>query len=78
MRLIKKGNTYPCVLNAANEEAVYAFLNDKISFLAIEKIIKLLIDEHVATLNPSLEDLKRVDRKTRKFVREIIENEVIK
>lgn len=35
----KMGGVYPAVLNAANEAAVYLFLNDKIEFLEIEKII---------------------------------------
>ncbi len=35
----KKGGIYPAVLNAANEAAVKLFLNDKIAFLDIEKII---------------------------------------
>ena len=35
----KKGGVYPAVLNAANEAAVYLFLNDKIEFLDIEQII---------------------------------------
>lgn len=35
----KMGGVYPAVLNAANEAAVYLFLNEKIEFLEIEKII---------------------------------------
>lgn len=36
---VYKGGIYPAVLNAANEAAVWLFLNDKIEFLDIEKII---------------------------------------
>ena len=36
---VHKGGIYPAVLNAANEAAVWLFLNDKIEFLDIEKII---------------------------------------
>lgn len=36
---IKKGGIYPCVMNAANEKAVELFLNGKIRFTDIEKII---------------------------------------
>ena len=36
---VYKGGIYPAVLNAANEAAVWLFLNDKIEFLEIEKII---------------------------------------
>lgn len=71
---IKKGGTLPCVLNAANEEAVKAFLNKKISFIQIDKIIKLLMENHLSHLNPSIEDLIRIDKKTREFAQEIIEH----
>ena len=37
---IKKGNLFPAVMNGANEEAVYLFLNDKIAFLDITKFVK--------------------------------------
>ena len=36
---VNKGGIYPAILNASNEAAVYLFLNDKIKFLDIEKII---------------------------------------
>ena len=36
---VSRGGVYPAVLNAANEAAVWLFLNDKIKFLDIEKII---------------------------------------
>ena len=36
---VNRGGIYPAVLNAANEAAVWLFLNDKIKFLDIEKII---------------------------------------
>jgi 1-deoxy-D-xylulose-5-phosphate reductoisomerase len=37
---INKGSVYPTILNAANEVAVGLFLEEKISFLDIEKIVK--------------------------------------
>lgn len=43
---IRLGTTYPAVLNAANEEAVAAFLNKKIRFTDIPNIIKQVMDRH--------------------------------
>ena len=42
----KVGGSMGAVLNAANEIAVYAFLDDKIKFLDISKIIKRAIENH--------------------------------
>lgn len=41
-----KGQTYPAVLNAANEVAVAAFLKEKISFLAIAEVIEKVLTKH--------------------------------
>ena len=54
----KKGGLYLAVLNAANEAAVYLFLNEKISFLDIEKIIEKEITNPIYERDyvPSLEE----------------------
>lgn len=57
----KKGGIYPTVLNAANEAAVKLFLEDKITFLEIEEIIKEELDKSWQMDNPSLEDIIGVD-----------------
>ena len=41
----KKGNIYPTVLNASNDIAVKLFLEDKITFLMIEEIVKEALEE---------------------------------
>lgn len=66
----KKGNTYPTVLNAANEKAVELFLNDKIKFLEIIEIVKKQLEKHKEIINPSLEDLLKVDKEIRKNINE--------
>jgi 1-deoxy-D-xylulose-5-phosphate reductoisomerase len=53
----KIGGSMPAVLNAANEAAVKLFLDGKISFLEIEKIIKDEMDSHQALTFPSLEEV---------------------
>lgn len=70
---ISKGGTLPTVLNRANEEAVYAFLANKIKFLDIESIIKKMMDEVPTKLNPTIEDIVKTDKLTKKLVLEEIE-----
>ncbi len=61
----KKGKTYPCVLNAANEEAVLAFLNDKIKLNDIINIVETLLSSHTPIENASLDELLCLDNETR-------------
>jgi len=71
-KVIKEKGSFGAVFNAANEEAVYAFLRDEISFLAIEKIISKLMNKHIKISHPSLEELIKIDRETREEVRNMI------
>jgi len=65
----KKGDTYPLVLNAANEEAVNLFLNDKITFLQIETIIKEALDSHVGVSLATLEQILEINDEVRRIIR---------
>ncbi len=67
----KLGGTYPTVLNAANEIAVDLFLNRKIKFTEIPKIIRKSLDSHKPKFNPELEDILEADAETRKFVKNL-------
>ncbi len=67
----KKGKTYPVVLNAANEEAVFAFLEGKISLYDIYLITKKMTDAHVPIENATLDEILALDEKIRKQTREI-------
>ena len=71
-RVIEEKGTLGAVFNAANEEAVYAFLDHKIPFLGIESIINKCVNEHNLIKNPSYETLKKVDLSTRNRVHELI------
>ena len=66
----KKGGTYPAVLNAINEEAVYAFLDGKIKLTDIAKIVEKGLEEHKNIANPTLEEILEVDRNTRRNAHE--------
>ncbi|MDQ0227573.1 1-deoxy-D-xylulose-5-phosphate reductoisomerase [Metabacillus niabensis] len=68
----KIGGTMPTVLNAANEEAVAAFLKGKISFLHIENLIETSLEKHENIALPSLEQIQEVDKLTRRFVQTLI------
>lgn len=68
----KIGGTMPTVLNAANEEAVAAFLQGKIKFLQIEELIEKAIDKHESITHPALELIQEVDQQTRNFVQTLI------
>ncbi len=64
----------PAVLNAANEVVVQYFLQDKIKFLDIPRLIKKMMDEHNVIKNPDLNEILDVDKtikeKTKKEIEE--------
>ena len=59
--VLKIGGTAPAVLNAANETAVSNFLEGKIKFLDIPKLIEKKLEEHKVIQNPTLEDIIAAD-----------------
>lgn len=68
----KAGGTLPCVFNAANEEAVYAFLADKIKYLDIPYITAKVTEQHKNILQPCIEDIEVADAAARAAARGII------
>lgn len=66
---IRKGGAYPCIVNAANEEAVGMFLNKKISFLKIGELVKESMEHFDYTDISSYEDVINIDNASREFVR---------
>lgn len=56
-----EGGSMPCVLNAADEVAVEAFLNKRINFIDIPRIIAQVIDGHKKIIDPSLEEVLSTD-----------------
>jgi 1-deoxy-D-xylulose-5-phosphate reductoisomerase len=57
----RKEGTYPAVLCAADEVAVDLFLNGRIGFLDIPRIISTTLEQHQSTSNPSLSDITQAD-----------------
>lgn len=69
--LIKGGNM-PCILNAANEAAVAAFLNDQIGFLQMSEVIEKCMSDIVFIKSPTLEDYINTDSETNRLAQQII------
>lgn len=69
---IKKGGNIPCVLNAANEIAVAAFLQDKIGFLNMSDLIGNCMEKITFVKNPSLEDYLETDYATRELAKKLL------
>jgi len=62
---LNQGGNMPCILNAANEVVVQAFLNDKISFLQMPEIIEQTMEKATFLKNPDLDDYIQTDKETR-------------
>jgi 1-deoxy-D-xylulose-5-phosphate reductoisomerase len=69
---LEKGGNMPCILNAANELAVQAFLNKQIKFIDIPKLVEMCLQEMVFIKNPVLADILETDRLTRMMAQQII------
>lgn len=66
------GGSLPAVMNAANEEAVYAFLAGKIEFLKIYELVGLAITKHKAVKDPDLVAVQQADAWARENVQKNI------
>ncbi|MDD3022941.1 MAG: hypothetical protein PHE26_03485, partial [Syntrophomonadaceae bacterium] len=62
----------PAVLNAANETAVNAFLDKKISFTSIAFLVENVMKQHNTIKEPSLEDILQSDAWARRKCEEIL------
>ena len=59
---LESGESFPAVLNAANEIAVGAFLSEQIAFTSIVDIIRATLDQHQSTSLNHIDDVLHVDR----------------
>jgi 1-deoxy-D-xylulose-5-phosphate reductoisomerase len=67
---IKEGGLKPAAVNGANEEAVALFLNNKIKFMDIPRLVKLAAENQESVTTYTLEDVLNADKQARKTVRE--------
>ncbi|MDI6802854.1 MAG: 1-deoxy-D-xylulose-5-phosphate reductoisomerase [Bacteroidota bacterium] len=66
---LEAGGTASVVLNAANEVAVELFLNSKITFDKIPKLIDMALEKFEAKQNPTIEEIIHIDNSTRNFIK---------
>ena len=69
---MEKGGNMPCILNAANEIAVAAFLKDKIGFLNMSDLIADCMEKITFVSNPTLEDYVETNKETRILANELL------
>lgn len=70
---LEQGGSAPTVLNAANEIAVEAFLNKRISFLSISKVVDLTLNKsNICEMN-NIEDVLNIDKESREISESMIE-----
>lgn len=70
------GGNMPCILNAANEVVVEAFLNKKITFMQMPEIIEKAMEKITHIKEPGLDDLIQTNTETRKIAQLITENRI--
>lgn len=69
-----RGGNSPCVLNAANEIVVQAFLTDRLGFLEMSDVIEKCMSEVSYIRDPNLDDFIETDAETRKFASQLVTN----
>ncbi|MDD5565325.1 MAG: 1-deoxy-D-xylulose-5-phosphate reductoisomerase [Candidatus Omnitrophica bacterium] len=72
-RAAEEEGTLPCVMNAANEASVEAFLRGEVAFTSIYKIIDNVMDSHRIIRSPSLSDIIESDAWAKRRARFLIE-----
>lgn len=68
----KIGGSATVCMNAANEEAVFAFLEDKIKLYEIYQITSKMMEQHHLVKNPSIDEIFEIDKEVRVRTRELI------
>ena len=69
---LKKGGNLPCVMNAANEIAVYAFLRNRINFLDMTDVIEKTMQNISFIEKPTVEEYFESDGEARNFAADLI------
>ena len=68
----RAGGTLPCAFNAANEIAVEAFLQGKVKYLGIARVIEQVLAQTTNVAVPSLEDIELTDQEARQRAQAIL------
>lgn len=72
MEAMRMGGNTPCVMNAANEIAVYAFLKNRIGFLDMTELIERTMEKIPFIAQPSIEDYYESDGEARSYAASLI------
>jgi len=72
MEAMRRGGNMPCILNAANEIAVYAFLKNRIGFLDMTEVVEQTMSRVTYMETPGLEDYFETDGEARNFAASLI------
>jgi 1-deoxy-D-xylulose-5-phosphate reductoisomerase len=70
-RALEAGPSYAVVLNAANEVAVSSFLEQRISFLSIPRVIEQALEGHAGCAADTLDEVRAVDRWARLYSQKV-------
>lgn len=74
-KALERGGNMPCVLNAANEIAVAAFLTDGVGFLQMSDVVDECLAKVDYIKNPQLDDYVATDKEARRMAHEIIKRD---
>ncbi len=69
---LDRGGNMPCILNAANEVVVEAFLNNRLKFLQMSTVIETVLSKAFFISHPSYEDFVQTDAMTRQLTKDLI------
>ena len=69
---IRKGGNMPCILNAANEIAVSAFLEDRAGFLQMSDVIARTMEKAIFVARPTYDDYVQTDAEARRIAAEFL------
>lgn len=75
---LSRGGNMPCIINAANEVAVAAFLSNSIGFLAMSVVIETCMQHISYKTHPTLDDYLNTDKETRIFAQNLIKQMPVK
>lgn len=71
---LHRGGNMPCIVNAANEVVVAAFLHDRISFMGMSDVIEKAMQKATFVQNPTYDDYVQTDAEVRRLAEEMIKS----
>ncbi|HLV02074.1 MAG TPA: 1-deoxy-D-xylulose-5-phosphate reductoisomerase [Acidobacteriota bacterium] len=72
---LEAGKSYPAALNAANEVAVSAFLEGRLAFVDIARVIERVLDQHQPVPIDSIDTVLEVDRQARRTASDLVQQQ---